>query len=194
MTPLADVLAQIADELTKLGARFALVGGLAVSVRTEPRFTRDVDLAVAVADDAEAEGIVRALRERGYRVLAHLEQTAAGRLASVRLGTVAGAVVDLLFASSGIEAEVVTSAEPIEVLPGIIVPVAAVPHLLALKVLARDDRLRPQDRADAAALVASLNEAGIDETRACLDRIAERGYQRDRDLLAEFRRLLEELA
>ena len=33
----------------------ALVGGIAVSTRTEPRFTRDLDFAVAVADDAAAE-------------------------------------------------------------------------------------------------------------------------------------------
>jgi hypothetical protein len=32
-----------------------LVGGLAVSVRTEPRFTRDVDLVVAISDDHAAE-------------------------------------------------------------------------------------------------------------------------------------------
>lgn len=36
---------EVADEL---GLRCALVGGFAVSVRTEPRFTQDVDLAAAV--------------------------------------------------------------------------------------------------------------------------------------------------
>ncbi len=137
---------------------------------------------------------MRTLRAGGYRVLAHLEQTAARRLASVRLGTEAGAVVDLLFASSGIETEIVAGSEALEVLPGVTVPVATVPHLLALKVLARDDRLRPQDRADAIALVASLNDAGLAETRACLVRIAQRGYQRDRDLLADLERLLKEPA
>ena len=39
-----------------------LVGGLAVSARCEPRFTRDIDIAVALADDAQAEKLVRALR------------------------------------------------------------------------------------------------------------------------------------
>jgi hypothetical protein len=37
---------------------FALVGGLAVSIRTEPRFTRDADLAVALANDAEVEALI----------------------------------------------------------------------------------------------------------------------------------------
>jgi predicted nucleotidyltransferase len=38
-------LAAIARELSERGRRFALVGGLAVSVRSEVRFTRDVDIA-----------------------------------------------------------------------------------------------------------------------------------------------------
>ena len=40
---------------------FALIGGLAVSARTEPRFTRDADFAVALAGDAEAEALMNAL-------------------------------------------------------------------------------------------------------------------------------------
>lgn len=39
----------------------ALVGGLAVSVYAEPRFTRDVDLAVE-----EARQALRLITERGY--------------------------------------------------------------------------------------------------------------------------------
>lgn len=54
----------------------ALVGGLAVSVRTEPRFTRDADLAVAVASDAEAEALVHRLQTVGYRIESLVEQDA----------------------------------------------------------------------------------------------------------------------
>jgi hypothetical protein len=42
-------LAAIYGELVRLGRRFALVGGLAVSVRAEVRFTRDVDIVVSKA-------------------------------------------------------------------------------------------------------------------------------------------------
>ncbi len=59
-----------------------------------------------------------------------------------------GRVVDVLFASSGIEPEIVRSAEAIEILPGLVVPVARTGHLIALKLLARDDESRPQDLAD----------------------------------------------
>lgn len=57
-------------------------------------------------------------------------------------------MLDVLFASSGIESEVVGSAELLEVLPGLTVPVARIGHLIALKVLSRDDRDRHQDIAD----------------------------------------------
>lgn len=88
--------------LSDCGRQFALVGGLAVSMRSEPRFTKDVDLAVSVADDADAEQVVHSLLQIGYSVLASLEQIATGRLATIRLRPpVEGSeiVVDLLFAS-----------------------------------------------------------------------------------------------
>jgi len=52
-------LAAICGELVRLGRRFALVGGLAVSVRAEVRFTRDVDIVVLVADDPDARRTMR---------------------------------------------------------------------------------------------------------------------------------------
>src|SRR5258706_9470243 len=51
-------LAAAVDSLRSAKREFALVGGLAVSVRAEVRFTRDVDLAVRVADDADAERLM----------------------------------------------------------------------------------------------------------------------------------------
>lgn len=194
MTPLRDALASIAPALRKLDAKFALVGGLAVSARTEPRFTRDIDLAIAVVGDKEAETLVHDLRAAGYHPVAHLEQEATGRLATVRLqaGGATGTIIDLLFASSGIEAEIVAAAEPLEVLPGVRLPVARLPHLLALKLLSRDDRLRPQDRADALTLLAAAQARDLDETRQALALIGQRGYARGRDLAHELKRLIEE--
>ncbi len=81
------------------------------------------------------------------------------RLATVRLAPAdespLGTVIDLLFAVSGIEPEIVAAADPVEAVPGFIVPVARIGHLVALKVLARDDRTRPQDRVDLGALLGS---------------------------------------
>lgn len=126
-----------------------------MSARAEPRTTRDLDVAVSVSDDREAERSVRFFRERGYELVSHLEQKATGRLATMRLrvpGEEAGGVVtDLLFASSGIEPELVARAEEVEVMPGLFLPVARTGHLLALKVLALDPEhpeRRPQDLGD----------------------------------------------
>ena len=47
--------------LRQLDVDACLIGGLAMSARCDPRFTRDIDLAVAIADDA--------VRSRSYRRL-----------------------------------------------------------------------------------------------------------------------------
>ncbi|MFL5365270.1 MAG: hypothetical protein ACJ781_07310, partial [Myxococcales bacterium] len=102
-----DALLHAVRELRRRRKRFALVGGLAVSVRGEVRTTRDVDIAVAVAGDEELEALVTDLAGSGYRVLATVEHEERGRLATVRLVSPIGFMVDLLAASSGIEPEIV---------------------------------------------------------------------------------------
>ena len=66
MNHLEAVLRAAALDLAGLRLRWAVVGGLAVSARTEPRFTRDVDLVIAVADDRGAEQAIHSLQRRGY--------------------------------------------------------------------------------------------------------------------------------
>src|SRR5690606_19408830 len=84
--------------------------------------TKDVDVAVLVAGDEDAERLAFLLSQRGYTVRASVEQTHTGRLATIRTIAPAGAVVDLLFASSGIEAEIIAAAEPVEILDGLAIP------------------------------------------------------------------------
>lgn len=194
MNPLEAALRRVSDDLTDANRQWAVIGGLAVSARAEPRTTRDVDLVVAVADDADAEAVVFDLQSRGYRVLLALEQVAVGRLSTVRLSAPGtgphGVVVDLLFASSGIEAEIVAAAELIEIVPGLGVPIARIGHLLALKILARDDRRRPQDRDDIRALLVEASPADVDEARQALALIEQRGYQRERRLVDQLEQIL----
>jgi hypothetical protein len=193
VTALEATLRHICGDLSDAQALFALVGGLAVSARTEPRFTRDADIAVAVPSDAEAERLIHGLQAHGYQVEALVEQDSVGRLATVRLSRAYGAdspVVDLLFASSGIEPEVVAEADVLEVLPELHVGVATTAHLIALKVLARDDLTRPQDIADLRSLFRIASPADVARARAALAMIAERGYHRGRDLQVEIERLL----
>jgi predicted nucleotidyltransferase len=196
VTRLEKILSQAATDLAAAEVEFALVGGLAVSVRTEPRFTRDADLVVAIKDDQEAESLVYFLQSRGYSVQATVEQEAAGRLATVRLAPPeaesAGMVVDLLFVSSGIESEVARAAGLLELLPGLTLPVAQVGHLIALKVLSREDRKRPQDIVDLRALLQIASAEERERAKDSLKLIESRGFNRGRDLLSDFRTLLEE--
>lgn len=187
MSTLADTLARAARDLDALGVRWALVGGLAVSARAEPRLTKDVDLAVAVSGDPAAEALVHALVLRGWRVAVVLEHVTTGRLATARLVPAPPAtpvVVDLLFAATGIEPEIVQTATPIEALPGLVVPVASVADLLAMKLLARADRSRASDEEDERALVARASAADLAQTEARLMRMRELGTDRGYDLLA----------
>lgn len=177
----SDALRRVVTHLDALGLPWALVGGFAVSVRVEPRFTRDV--AVAVADDRQAEGVVGRLVEVGYRVHTLVEQDAVERLATVRMTAPGGVVVDLLFASSGVEPEVATRAERLDVLPGLSAPVARAGHLAALKLLARDDATRPQDAGDLVALRPVLTDRDREDLVEAARLVVDRGYHRGRDLV-----------
>ena len=92
----------------------AVVGGIAVSVRTEPRFTRDIDFAVAVESDADAET-----------------------------------------------------------------------YLVAMKLVIREDEVRPRDREDLVQLAAVADAEEWARAARAVEMILERGFARGRDLRAE---------
>jgi len=181
-------------DLSALDNPWAVVGGLAVSTYAEPRATRDLDVVIAVSGDDEAEQIVWSLLQLGYTVVAAVEQTERGRLATMRMQPPmkGAAIVDLLFASSGIEVEIAESAIELEILPGLSAPVATIGHLIAMKILARDDRRRPQDWDDLRGLVSAASSDDLAQARAAVGLIDERGYGRDRKLVESFDALLEE--
>lgn len=192
-TRLLAQLRSAGEVLDELGRPWALVGGLAVSVRSEPRFTRDIDLAVATADDAGAEALVSSFLTRGFQLRLSLEHQALGRLATVRLlppgEPDAGIVIDLLFASSGIEIEICRAAEPIEVAPGLTVPVATAGHLVVMKLLALAAD-RPQDEVDLRALVTTLTPADRERARTAAAHIERIGANRSKALSNELDRWL----
>lgn len=192
-TRLLRALRDTAGALRELNHPFALVGGLAVSIRCEPRFTRDVDLAVAVADDAAAEALVSALVARAFTLHLSLEHDTLRRLAAVRLvppgENAEGIVVDLLFASSGIEAEVCAAADVMEIGAGLPVPVATAGHLLVMKLLARSSD-RPQDEIDGQALMRVLDATERARARTAAERIEQIGANRGKSLSQDLETLL----
>jgi Nucleotidyl transferase AbiEii toxin, Type IV TA system len=191
ISPLA-ALEEAAAALGAQGRGFALIGGLAVSVRGEVRFTRDVDLAVVVQDDADAETLIFQLRDAGMRVVATVEHQTQHRLATARLESKSGIVVDLMFASTGIEAEIVGRATPLQVGALDALAVARAEELLAMKVLSeRPDR--PQDAMDIRGLLAFVPELDLAAVRDNLALIESRGYAREQDLKAKLDTLLDTL-
>lgn len=194
MSRLEQALIRLTGDLQALDLRWALVGGLAVSFRAEPRTTQDLDVALAVAGDSEAERIALSLRLRGYgsHEIQPFLETTDGRLSTARLlapelsGGMEAIGVDLLFASSGVEADIVAAAEVRAVLPGLYLPVATIGHLIALKVLAGRDK----DRMDARSLLRRATLDELQRAREMLDRIERRGFHRGKDLQAELARLL----
>lgn len=193
MIHLQAALIRLDADLRALRLPWALLGGLAVSVHSEPRTTRDLDVAIAVSGDPQAERIIISLRNRGYREYplgALLERKDMDRMAGARLLAPGeddqGLVVDLLFASSGVEPEIVAMAQVLEVFPGVAVPVILPGHLLALKVLAG----RPKDLEDARGLLRTMDQGEIQRSRETLVLIDKRGFHRGKDLLVDLARLL----
>ena len=189
------LLPKVAADLAALRRPFALVGGIAVGVRAAPRFTADVDVAVAVADDRDAEQLVFALTQRGYRIFRAFQPKEGGRLLTIRLLPPASyeleLLVDLLFATSGIEPEAVAQAELLEVFPGVRVPVARREHLVAMKVLAHDEERRPQDRIDALNLIRLSSAQEIVAAEGLVRAIQQRGQAGGRDLLTKLREFVD---
>lgn len=185
MNRLHSALALVSTSLLDFGVHWALIGGLGVAARSEPRFTRDIDIAVAMRDDEQAEGLVFSLSQRGFDKGTAIEQERVGRLSTMRLrfthSEFRGILVDLLFASSGIEPEIVDQADVIEIVDGIKVPIAQTGHLLALKVLSQSSD-RPQDEIDIKALLEHSGEEDLSLARTAVELIMARGFNRGRKL------------
>jgi hypothetical protein len=186
-----QILRAIAHDLVCSGHAWALVGDYALSARAEPRFGSYVHVAVAVPDD-DAGRLIHSLVSCGYRLVASPKEDTTGRLATARLVSAVDAeiVVDLLFASSGIEPEIVAAAEWLEILPELPLPVAQVGHLIALKLIADDDWTRPQDLADARALLRVATSEDLRMARDAIGLISARGFDRGRDRAAALAELL----
>ena len=179
--------------MADLEVKWALVGGFAVGVRGGGRTTTDIDVVAAVVDDPAAEQLVNGLRGNGYTVRSQVEQTAVDRLATVRLVSPhdpdVEVEVDIIFASSGIEAEILSDATTMEVFAGLRVPVASRAHLLAMKVLSADDA-RPHDTLDIQSLLRESTKEEIEQVRQALQTISHRGFARGKALSADFDRFL----
>jgi hypothetical protein len=93
--------------------------------------------------------------------------------------------VDLLFASSGIEPEVVESSTTIEIFPGLSPQVASRSALIALKVLSANPQTRVKDIIDLQNLLDNSVPNEIADARQLPDLMTQRGFNRNKDLQKE---------
>lgn len=102
----------------------------------------------------------------------------------IRLVDSDGVSVDLLVASSGIEAEIVAEAEVLEVAQGIKIPVARVGHLIVMKLRSVSEG-RETDSADLRGLVAIADDDEWSRVETSCQLVMSRGFSRGRDLVAD---------
>ncbi len=191
----ANRAAELVELVRALGHESALVGGLAVSARSRERFTRDMDFAVAVETDDQSEKLAMEMQQKGFELKAVIEQEAVGVIATLRFRDPREPSeepsVDLICGSCGIEREIVADASEVALVSKVVLPVASLPHLVAMKVLSEDD-VRTQDRSDLQALLRVASSDELVEAHKLVKLIATRGFNRDRDLESRLNRFVEQ--
>lgn len=180
MTGIEEALGELASALESLQIPYALIGGLAVSLRGEPRATLDVDLAVWVEADALG-ATVDALCHR-FRSVSKDPAEFVRSTRVLPLMTSQSVRADIVFGLLPTEREIVRRATPMTV-AGTSVRVASVEDLILMKLVSERER----DQEDARRL---LRRFGKQLDRNYLEpRITELAESLARP---EIRRMLEE--
>lgn len=134
--------------------KFALIGGLAVSLRGQPRMTVDVDL-VILSDVDRALFLVGELAATPFEPLfPGVEEVVAHSYILPLRHRTTGIRVDVAIGTSGFERQAVGRAESVSI-GEVSVPVVVVEDLLVMKALAG----RPQDEQDMRGLIAAHGAA-----------------------------------
>jgi predicted nucleotidyltransferase len=152
-TSLRRTLGDALEWLASRGIPCALIGGLAVSFRGQPRLTVDVDLVIR-ADVADALELARTLSDTPFEPLfADVDEVVTAAFILPLRHRETGIRLDVAVGMSGFEHDVIGRATAVDVC-GRSVPVAAVEDLLVMKALAG----RPQDEEDIRGLVATCGD------------------------------------
>lgn len=137
------VLEKIAREFDRLKIPYMVIGGQAVLVYGEPRFTKDIDITLGVGAQ-DAEKILNILTQIGFQPSKEDPIEFAKRtfvLPSVDTET--GIPVDFAFSFSEYEAQAIARAKPIQ-FGSVLVRIVALEDLIIHKVVAG----RPRDLED----------------------------------------------
>ena len=173
-------LADAVAVLEARGMRCALIGGLAVSLRGQPRMTVDVDL-VVLATVEEALQLVHELDGTCFAPLfPGVEEVVTKSFILPLRHRSTGIRVDLAIGMSGFEQRAVHRATPVTI-GGTRIPVVSIEDLLVMKALAG----RPQDDQDIRGLVAAQRD--VIDWSACLELAEKLGEAADLDIVSRLR-------
>lgn len=164
---LADALGALVGWLTAAGVPYALIGGLAVSLQAEPRFTEDVDVVIWVDDDRWPRLIAEASAFRITPRRADVLEFAA-RTRVLLLQHATGVPIDVSCGALPFEQQLIADAAPIAVGP-LVVRVASAARLLVMKAVAN----RPRDWADIESLIRQYPSLDTTEARRFVREFAE---------------------
>ncbi len=193
MSSLSHAVKNLVKDLTELNVKFAFVGALAIGARGRTRQTIDADVAVSVLNNEDSQKLVDQLVLMRYGINNIYKNGSSIGLARLFSKDTDNSLVELdfLFALSGIEKEVVETAEVLEIWPGLFAPIASIPALLAMKARCQELPERIQDKADLVTqLIPAASENDIIEARKLIKIIEERGFNDGRNLLLAFDNLV----
>jgi hypothetical protein len=140
MADLDHALVTLSSWLKQNGIRHMVIGGFAVTVWGEPRFTRDLDVTVSVPSDRFAQTIDRITSR--FISLSQDPVTFATETRVLPL-IVESVPVDLIFAALPYEEDAIARAHPIQLNDGT-VPVCSPEDLILHKIVSQ----RPRDHED----------------------------------------------
>ena len=173
---LADAVALLKGR----GIESALIGGLAVSLRGQPRMTVDVDLVILATVD-EALTLVGELGSTPFEPLfPGVEEVVTRAFILPLRHRLTGVRVDLAIGMSGFERQAVKRATPV-MIGDTSISVVSIEDLLVMKALAG----RPQDDQDIEGLVAAQRD--LIDWPACLALAEKLGEAVDLDIASRLR-------
>ena len=130
-----EALRTLALALSSIGMPYAIIGGVAISVVSVPRYTKDVD-AVLLHPDSNVENLVAGLLNFGLRTVVSDPLAFARKNRLVVLQDSHGTTIDLSLGVLPFEIETIEKANVIEVATGLSVPIASPEALVVMKCIA----------------------------------------------------------
>jgi predicted nucleotidyltransferase len=183
--PLQTTLADAAEFLRSEGISYALIGGMAASLRGQTRATADVDLVID-SDVVRALDLVARLDQSAFRPLFDQVAEVVERAFILPLRhRQTNIKVDMSLGLSGFEQKLIGRAELLNI-SGTIISVVTAEDLLVMKILAG----RPQDVRDTEGIVAAQSKRL--DWDYCLNIARELGEALNQDLIGPIQSMREE--